>query len=397
MCHLTKYSRLLICIPILFSPFSFAADEIETELSGFGRITMGYLDKSQVAYQDYTNELSIEPQSVLGLQGTAKYGDKLRVTALGMVSHELDWEANLEWLYVGYRPIKNLDLKFGRMHTPFYQISDSIDVGYSYHWVMPPPEVYRASQVPYFEGASIQYGFNLSDLFITTEAYYGSFDGDIRTGDTKQALDVEDLQGYILGIRWDNFTFRGSYHFADVSFDPPQQVAQLQAGLALEGYSQTAAALDSKGKPSFIQFGLNYHGLNYFAWAEWTKIDTEQSLYVGSEGQYIGFGRYIGAYTLFLTYAKLADQAPNKVTGEIPQSDTASFFGYQAVVDGLPRSDLESISLSARWEYSSQVAVKGEYKYLQESRDSSTAFDAAQGVDESGDSSLYLISLEWIF
>lgn len=359
----------------------------------------GYLDESDAAYYGYSDNLTAKPNSLLGLQGTINTGDKLRLTALGLVSHNDDWEADMEWLYLGYRPIANLDIKLGRMHTPFFKMSDSLDVGYAYHWIIPPQEVYRDTMISYFEGGSVQYGIGFKDLFINAEIYSGSFKDEITISNTKVDLTLESLQGYILQLNWQGFGVRGSFHTGDVQMDL-DQIATLKDSLSLAGFNRSAASVDTDGNTDFFQFGVDYHGLDYFAWMEWTKIVPSQQLFAESRGYYVGLGHYIDAFTVAVTYSNLKDEKPKPVDNEIPTglSPQLDFLNanYQGLFDTWPRSEVTTWALTTRWDYDSNIAIKGEYKRIEESSPYTTTFESSD-VKSSYDSNLFLMSLEWVF
>lgn len=391
--------KLFYCLVLVWAAALSHGLDVSKEFSGFGRVVAGYLDESDAAYYSYSDNLTAKPNSLLGLQGTINTGDKLRLTALGLVSHDDDWEADMEWLYLGYRPIANLDIKLGRMHTPFFKISDSLDVGYAYHWVLPPQEVYRDTMVRYFEGGSIQYGMEWQDLFVNAELYSGSFKDEVTISNTEVDLTLESLQGYILKLKWQGFGVRASFHTADVKMGL-EEISELRYSLLMAGFDQSAASVDTEGKTDFYQFGFDYHGLDYFAWMEWTKINPSQQLFAESKGYYVGIGRYINTFTLALTYSKLKDEKPKAVEDEIPLGLSPDLdilnANYQGLFSTWPRSEVTSWALTTRWDYNANIAIKGEYKRIEESSPYTTTFESSN-VKSSYDSNLFLMSLEWVF
>lgn len=371
--------------------------ELETDFSGFGRLTAGYLDDNTLGYQGYSNEVTAKPSSLLGLQGSVAAGEKWRLTALGLLSHKDKWEGNLEWLYLAYRPVNNLNIKLGRMHTPFFKISDTLDVGYAYHWVAPPGEVYRDSMVRYFEGVNVQYNLVFDDVLLNTELYYGNYNDETLINGLLVDLELKDLTGYIVQLKWQDFSARASYHTADVAMKL-SDVAQLESGLRQAGLTQSANSLNTDGTSAFYQVGLDYHSLDYFAWVEWTKAVPSQDLFANSIGQYVGFGKYLGEVSLALTHGRRRDGLPDSVSGEIPIGASAQLDalndGYQGIIQAWPVADSQSWTLSSRWEFSDNIALKGELSHIEESNPVSTTFSSSTGPDES---TLLLLSVEWIF
>ena len=67
------------------------------------------------------------------------------VTAQGLFrsdSTTVSGESGLEWLYLTYTPTTNLQIKIGKLRTPFFTMSDFSDVGFAYPWINPPQQVY---------------------------------------------------------------------------------------------------------------------------------------------------------------------------------------------------------------------------------------------------------------
>lgn len=82
-----------------------------------------------------------KPESVLGLQATAKVNDRLSAT-VQLVGRSVHEKVSADWAYVGYKLDDNWTVQAGRKRLPMYYLSDSMYVGYTYPWVRPPGEVY---------------------------------------------------------------------------------------------------------------------------------------------------------------------------------------------------------------------------------------------------------------
>lgn len=52
---------------------------------------------------------------------------------------------NVEWAQLNWEPSSWARISFGRQKLPLWLFSDRIEVGYSYHWVAPPAELYQLS------------------------------------------------------------------------------------------------------------------------------------------------------------------------------------------------------------------------------------------------------------
>ena len=129
---------LLLCV----APTLHAETEDKLQLSGFARVILGYLDDENAEYVGYDNSISANQQSLLGLQAEYLFNDELSVT--GQVVGFTDDQRNsgLEWLYISYSPSNALQIKLGRQRIPFFNYSDSLDVGFAYPWLTLPQQFY---------------------------------------------------------------------------------------------------------------------------------------------------------------------------------------------------------------------------------------------------------------
>jgi hypothetical protein len=68
------------------------------------------------------------------------------------------FEVNAEWAYLSHKATDDLTLRAGRLRMPYYFMSETIDIGFTYPWVRPPLEIYVANQ-PTLEGADLLYKY----------------------------------------------------------------------------------------------------------------------------------------------------------------------------------------------------------------------------------------------
>src|SRR5690606_28997655 len=115
--------------------------------------------------------------SKLGAQFRYGVTDRLAITAQAIAKPEQDsWKAKVEWLYLSHQTTDRLVLRAGRLRSPVYMYSDTLDVGFSYPWLRLPDEVYHQIQSPTYEGADAIYTLPLS---------YGSVAFQLAAGQSK--------------------------------------------------------------------------------------------------------------------------------------------------------------------------------------------------------------------
>ena len=72
------FNVMLICFS--FSTFVSAESDDNLQFSGFARVVVGYLDDAQADYLNYDNSISIDNESLIGLQADYKIIDYLAIT-----------------------------------------------------------------------------------------------------------------------------------------------------------------------------------------------------------------------------------------------------------------------------------------------------------------------------
>ncbi len=147
---------LLLSITIFLSCISFFSTA-EINFQGFASFVGGTtLDKKDTPYNGYENKLEFDKNSLYALQASSNLGDGLTVTGQMIARGNENYKPEFEWMYASYNLTPTLNIKAGRIRTPFYMFSEYLEVGYTYHWIRPPVELY-AAQVTNMDGVSFLY------------------------------------------------------------------------------------------------------------------------------------------------------------------------------------------------------------------------------------------------
>ncbi len=373
------------------------------EISGFARVIGGYLSHSSRRFDGYTNEVSLDEQSLLAVQPSYSFNDKLSVSSQFVAHTGDDRDSGLEWAYLSYQPSSAWHFRAGKLRTPFFIYSDGYDVGYSYPWVTAPVQVYNNYLFSNFNGASASYYHSGNSLALNLEAYYGYFKGDLFLAGTKVDVEteVEDLAGIVATINRNNLSLRMSYHQAHNTTEIPN-VSELRSQLYALGYNDSAKSLESSGNVYALQTSLSYDTLNSFYKAEWVNIVTGYEIAPEITGYYLMAGRVINDWTLHATYSrseysavKMSNELPMPPTGN-PQQDMLSTAYYQ-VFASTPNGNLDSYTLGTRWDFRMNMALKAEITLLEESRSRSGFFMSPSSNDSTEHAYLYQVAWEWIF
>jgi len=110
-------------------------------LSGFGTLGATWHAREGVEFRrDATqpsgtrgNEVSLEPDSILGVQATAVFTPALEATVQLMSRNTVDagYRPQVAWVYLKFKPSENSAVRFGRLGIELYMQGDAADIGYA--------------------------------------------------------------------------------------------------------------------------------------------------------------------------------------------------------------------------------------------------------------------------
>jgi hypothetical protein len=250
-----------------------------------------------------------------------------------------------------------------------------------------------------FDGLTSRYNFATSQLNGSVDAYYGRYDGDIRTAGVRTAIDVKRVYGFVSEIQWADFTFSGAVSIGDVKV-PNDQLSGFRDVLSLFNFNESADALNIDGNVRFSKFGITHERMDYYIRSEvtniWTNIDSVPTV----NSAYISAGY---RFETFLIHATIAtsnseyDEFPDEIPfGLSPELD-ALYLGYQQTVANLPVDSLDSLTLGLRHHYSNNIALKAEVSFLEGKLGEKAYFDVIDINTQKPQAVLYQLAVEWIF
>jgi len=215
-----------------------------------------------------------------------------------------EWKANLEWAYLSLQANDQLMLRAGRLRSPVYMYSESLDVGYSYPWLRLPDEVYSQVQVTNYEGADAVYTVPLSYGSVTFQGAGGQAKNrDYYAYDEQFDIDYGNLFGASVSLATNDFgMLRIGYVEADITTDISGTV---DVG---GGTMRTLSLLDlDKEKGKFTSIGYQYDNGTWVSSNEWTSRMIENDDMEAIDSFYLMGGRRFGDFLPHVTYAQLDD------------------------------------------------------------------------------------------
>lgn len=131
-------------------------------------------DYAQGGVYDGRSGLQWQPDTKLGLQGTASFDNRrFSVTAQAVARGAQNGDINLEWLYASYKINDEFTVQAGRKRLPMFYYSDTQDIGVALPWVHLPPQLYGWEAVNY-TGVNLSYQGQWGDWSSSADLLVGN-------------------------------------------------------------------------------------------------------------------------------------------------------------------------------------------------------------------------------
>ncbi|XPF94741.1 porin [Colwellia sp. RE-S-Sl-9] len=242
-----KKMKYMVVVPLLLASYSSHAD---FTWNGFASIGAGVtMDEDEVFVIDeltgarYTDELSFKPDTLFALQVSSDLGDDLSVTAQLLGNGGNDFDMEFEWAYLSYNINSELTFQVGRLRTPFFVHSLSLDVGYTYNWIRPPSEFNTVSDLSKrIEGVDLTWSKTLGDFDTTFSLTYGNSEVDAIISLGPSNLKFKDVTGLTGQVTYDWLTVRAGYLEADAEVTPESSGVTLPINAGYQIYTVAAIA-----------------------------------------------------------------------------------------------------------------------------------------------------------
>lgn len=378
-----KRGLALAIASLLAAPWALSAD---VNVSGFLSVGGGMVDdEDSVAYDGYSEEDLTFDRNLLGLQVTGQVSEKISATAQLIARSENDYEVDAEWAYLTWQASDNGKVRAGRLRTPLYMYSDSLDVGYSYPWISAPNEVYY---LPFNNVDGVDYYLTaaLGSFDTSFQAYFGSFESDFAFEDgTEGFASLRNQMGVAATFGKDWWNFRAAYHQADLTVDVFNPTLNgFVAGLgATKDFAYLVPRItidDDKG--TFAQVGLNIDTGMFVAAAEHVEFEVKETMLAKNVRDYVMVGIRLGDFLFHVTGSQADDEIADLSAGVPFSEQTAGLIGALDAIAAERDVDREVISFGTRWDVASGTALKFQ-------------FDDVDDVN--GEQKVYSVALQAVF
>ena len=395
-----KHSLAAAIALMISTPFANASD---VTVSGFLSVGGGMVDEEYPAnaqgvtppnYKDYEDDFTFD-NNLLGLQVTGTVSEKVTATAQLIARSADDYQVNSEWAYLTWQASDTVKVRAGRLRIPLYMYSDFIDVGYSYAWITPPPEVYF-SPFNNVDGVDIYVSNTLGIFDTTLQAYVGSFTDDFVQDGVVTNTKARNQIGVSGTIGKDWWTLRAAHHQSELTLDlsgvvlgPQLTLGGLAQYLTVIGFPEnTQRLLAEEDDVTFTEIGINMDTGRFVAAAEYIEFDPGESMLSKNIRQYVMVGVRTGEWLFHVTASEAKDEVSRPEQG-LPAGQPDPLFGNTSVIIGTLQAvaraqvvEREVMSLGTRWDVTTGTAIKFQYDDVD---------------DEVGDQKVYSVALQTVF
>ncbi|MBL4867778.1 MAG: hypothetical protein JKY67_15525 [Pseudomonadales bacterium] len=210
--------------------------------------------------QEIGDEPNFQSDSIVGLQLDAVINDKTRYThQMTTVGYDINHTVKTEWAYFSYKLSANTSIKAGRLRIPFFLLSESLEVGYTYPWVRTPVEIYNLP-VSGYEGATLTHQFDLGIGYAQATVYAGSAISSVSAL-IDAIMKTTDTIGTSFDYNFHDFQIHLSYLRSNGSFTPNKPCDESSVitfiGDVLAGSEFDLSSVDCPGVETLsIAFGI---------------------------------------------------------------------------------------------------------------------------------------------
>lgn len=300
--------RALGLAGLIASTSAMALEQGEYRFNGFGTAALSHLggedDGRSFGINGQTTD-SWRGDQLSRLGSQLQYGltDTLGVTVQGTLKPEQDsWKGNLEWAYLSWKAADGLTLRAGRLRTPVYMYSETLDVGFTHPWLRLPDEVYSQVQLSNYEGGDILYTVPTGIGSLAFQVGAGqAVNRNLFAMDDLYDIDYKKIFAANVSLETNGFgMLRVGYAEADIDADLTTSV------ITPDGTPANVNFLSLHGqKGRFTSIGYQYDDGTWVSSNEWTRNNTEGDQQGHTDAFYLMGGRRFGEVLAHITYAQL--------------------------------------------------------------------------------------------
>ncbi|MBV1889046.1 MAG: porin [Proteobacteria bacterium] len=270
--------------------------EPEVKTNAFVTAGLSYVD-SKVPYAGVDDNLNSGDVSKMGVQFTFDPDIELPITFTMqlLAKGRNNWDVDAEWAYLSYQATDELTLKVGKVLAPYFMISQSINVGITYPWSIPPEEIYGPANIPFTSvaGFDLTYAGYIGDYGYAVTFYSGENSFEVPAAGLTVDVDLQRSTGLVFELTNDYGMLRYSIH--DIAFT--DNLAQAADPIPVPSTAD--------GEVLFTTFGGKFDWNNIIVMSEYAKRGLSNSIFPTTRSWYVTTGYRIDKYLPTITYSEI--------------------------------------------------------------------------------------------
>ena len=325
---------------------------------------------------------TLNPDSKLGLQGTATFNPRVSVTGQVVSRGTSNGKFDLEWAYLNYTIDDRWTFQLGRKRLPLFYYSETQDVGLAYPWVHLPSGQYGWEIVNY-NGANLLY----HDQWGSWSSSMNFFAGDETRKNSPYETTTNGKHSHT-DDRWSNIvgadmTLTRGWFEARLAYIQSDDQDRFEDPLAPPPFDYSPKA---RQKIYALSFAVDHH--SWVVRNEYLYMDRKQK----GEEDYsflLGAGYRIGKYLPMLTYNRYWMRLkPGLANPAVVDPST---------IDPLSAERWTTLAFSLRYDLTPTSALKMQIERWKDQNGPNFNLDASGKSIPYGNARLFSLSYDRVF
>jgi len=400
--HLAIFPRLVLGADSALPAFSFDA---------FGTLGLVHSTEDQAdftanqlkpATAGFSNSWSADVDSLLGVQVTANFSDRLTgiLQVISELSSEGNFEPHVEWANLNYQFTPDFNIRVGRYVLPLFLASPYRKIGFASSWLRPPVELYAMSSITSNDGINATYEMHLGGALNRVQFSIGQLDTefiDLSKFKARNSVRIDNT------FEYSALTLHATYSESTLYIDSVKQLFDGFRQLGAAGIAVAEEYDSNGGGVVFFSLGANYNPGDWFIAGEWGRSFVEGTL-GDPEAWYVSAGYRIGSVTPYFTFAKSDAKVPPPGAGldltalpaDLVPTAEALNKGLADIHYGSPLQ--QTYSAGIRWELGARIAVNFQFDHTDlEENNKGYLINVQPGFRKGGSFNLFSASLDFVY
>ncbi len=357
-------AKFLLVLLVLLVPQSIQASD--WLISGFATLGVSYISDDDVFFSHPAKRRTKRPStdfgadSVFGLQLERRLNARTGAV-IQLRSHDHQdrrFKPEVSWAFMRYELNPNTTIRLGRLRSPSFMYSESLDLNYAQPWIRPPVEVYGLNPLTDVDGVDLIIRTRVAGYDVELQPYAGAGGThDFPEGHAR----LSSHRGLSVGIERSNLLLRMSHSTGSISVLHGDTLHNLAAS-----FLPPDSLSGRKARGSFSSIGFRWDADQLQIIGEWANRSTQRFINSAS-GWYITAAYRMDRITPYVTIAR-----QTQTRSVIPSGTVMN--PILTLYETTRNPSQKSLTIGARWDVGRGSAVKMQWSRIELPRDGWGAF-----------------------